>query len=264
MEVTYLNKPPLDSSNKRPVNFRNKKLSIVLFLVFIIVIFVFYLGRNLIKTDPFKLFGGRDGGSTSEGIIGDWNQESTFGELLLSNTEAGDYLVRISRIGYDSRVGLPKNQDGLIDIYSVVIKSTGDVYTKEITVDNGVVVTLFILKGRLENNLDVDAVVGINSTGFFDGIEKNWWLRNLMKFNNGLNEMPGRIDFSKVSLNEDSLETQFDKDSFWNYSFYFDNRILVLGEYKEIIKKIYGDTDSATILSDLRERGETDLPLFPF
>ena len=167
-------------------------------------------------------------------------------------------LVKTHRIGYDERVGLPKNKDGLVDIYYVNIVSSGDVYTKDITTDGGDEIRLFILKGTLENNNEVEALVGAS---FLNDPAKlsNSWLWDLL----------GDSDISNISdinslLDESRLESIFVEDSTLRYDFYFDNKINASAEYRKVIDSIYAEKNPADIITDLSEKGSIDVVLVPF
>lgn len=189
---------------------------------------------------------------------------SAKGVRVLDPTADDNGIVKLRRVGYDERIGLPADSDGLVKTYYIDITSSGDVYKKDVEIGDGRVAHLFILKGSLENLNNIEAVVGIS----FDNETKstlNWWLYNLLddKDESGNSTKP-EVDLNNLTYDEISLESIFKKDSVWKYAFYFDNKINYPDDMRSILKELYVDMNPNDIFTDLKEKGSTSNILMPF
>jgi len=250
------------SESKFRPNFFLKK-AVTVSLVFIFLIFSAYLYSVLFKANILDLIGLS---KTSAPVSSEdqntyvYTQDSPFAKIGLISSN----VVLSEEVAYNDKVGLPRNENGNIDFYYVNVNSSGNVYSRNITINDGTEITLLILEGYLENGLDVDVIVGIYGGKFFNKPLSNWWLNNMFYRNNienGLNERPTE---SELVLTESNLEQRFKKDSIWKYTFYFDNKIKIPDEYKNILDTVYSEKDLISNVRDLERVGSTDVILMPF
>lgn len=233
----------------------------VLILVLLVLLTLAFLYKDLLTSQISKISNKKGDRTEDTGVSSEESlQKSPFGEIT---APVPPVLIK-EQVSYDDRVGLPRNEDGNIDVYYVNIRSSGDVYSEIIYLDNGTLVNLFILRGSLENDQEVDVLIGISDSGFFNSASSNWWLGNMLYRRNieeGRNE---RQDISEVTLSESYLESQFYDGSLWKYSLYFDDRISVPDEYRDIVDIIYRDESISSIIGNLELLGSTNFILLPF
>lgn len=147
-----------------------------------------------------------------------------------------------------------------LEVDKVEIKSVGQVYEKNITVE-GKPVKLFILKSLYYDvqgvERDLDVVVGI----LFDGSYKNilnWWTYNLV-----IDE----IDIDALGndfFEENYFESIFKSGTSWNYLYYSNSSIPVSDDYLKVVKEVFkeGDLDR---LEEALTLGESEgLILMPY
>lgn len=186
-----------------------------------------------------------------------YNQEDSSEEMEPVKEEEGGSLGTVELTFEDDNQG----DSEPIRANKVKIKSTGQVYEKEITVE-GKPVKLFILKSVYYNDIqgvekDLDVIVGILFDGDYNNI-LNWWTYNLVIDEIDIDSLGN--EFFKKSY----FESIFKSGTSWEYLYYSnDSSVPVTDEYLQVVKEVFKEEDLEKLEENLTMGESEGLILMP-
>lgn len=244
------------NAGKKAPKFKVFVILLVSFLVLIsISTFIFFKPSilNLIN----KISGGQDTQETPTEYSPFTNMMSPVSES--SREEKNKKPLREGQLlGDIVRKSELKYQDGssLVSYYIYLI-STGDVYKKNVVLDNGQTANLFILKALILNNDEpIEAVIAVSVENTTEEIG-NWWVANFSSSQEQISEL------LSLPLDEERFEKIFLKDTEWKYTFYPSYDMGAPDWYVSIAKVIYEGFGPDKIISDITNEEKTNLILMP-